>query len=44
MVKHGGGSILVWGVFSALALGPLVFFEGIMNGPKYNEILKNIFE
>ena len=43
-VTHGGGSVLVWGVFSADGLGPLVFFEGIMNGPKYNEILKNIFE
>jgi hypothetical protein len=40
-VKRGGGSLLVWGVFSVNGLGPLVHIEGIMNGPKYKEILKN---
>ena len=40
-VKRGGGSVLVWGVFSANGLGPLVLVEGIMNDPKYKVILKN---
>ena len=40
-VKHDGGSVLVWGVFSANELGSLVLIEGTMNGPKYKEILKN---
>ena len=41
MVKHGGGSVLVWGIFSANGLGPLILIEGIMNCLKYKEILEN---
>jgi hypothetical protein len=38
MVKHGGGSIMLWGCFSA-GTGRLVRIEGKMNGAKYREIL-----
>ena len=36
-MKHGGGSILLWGCFSAAGTGRLVSFEAKMNGAKYRE-------
>ena len=38
-VKHGGGSIMLWGCFSAAGPGRLVKIEGRMNAAKYTEIL-----
>jgi hypothetical protein len=39
MVKHGGGSIMLWGCFSAAGTGRLVGIEAKMNGAKYREFL-----
>ncbi len=30
-VKHGGGSVMVWGCMSAASTGELQFIEGTMN-------------
>ena len=38
-VKHGGGSIMLWGCFSAARTGRLVRIERKLNGAKYREIL-----
>ena len=43
-VKHGGGSTL-WGCFSLSGTGKLVRIKGMMDGPKYREILEgNLFQ
>ncbi len=39
-VKHGGGSVMVWGCVSAAGTGELQFFEGTMNANMYCDILK----
>ncbi|GFW10482.1 transposable element Tcb2 transposase [Trichonephila clavipes] len=40
-VKHGGGSIMVWGCMAATGVGNLVIIDGIMNQYSYLNILKN---
>ena len=38
-VKHGGGSIMVWGCMNAAGVGKLVLIEGIMKKEDYEKIL-----
>ena len=38
-VKHGGGSLQVWGCISANGVGDLVRINGILNAEKYRQIL-----
>ena len=38
-VKYGGGSIMLWGGFSATGTGRLVRIKGKMKGAKYRELL-----
>ena len=39
-VKHGGGSVLMWGCMSAACVGELRFIDVIMNSQMYCSILK----
>ncbi len=39
-VKHGVGSVMVWGCMSAAGTGELQFIEGTMNANMYCDILK----
>ena len=44
-VKHGGGSIMLWGCFSVAETGRLVRMERKMNRAKYREIIdENLLE
>ncbi len=40
IVKHGGGSVMVWGCMSAAGTRELQFIEGTMNANMYCDILK----
>uniref|UniRef100_A0AAR2JGI1 Uncharacterized protein n=1 Tax=Pygocentrus nattereri TaxID=42514 RepID=A0AAR2JGI1_PYGNA len=39
-VKHGGGSIILWGCFSAAGTGRLVRVEAKMNVAMYRDLLE----
>lgn len=41
-LKHGGGSVMVWGCFSAAGLGPLHRINGIMDQYVYKNILMDV--
>ncbi|GFW78788.1 transposable element Tcb1 transposase [Trichonephila clavipes] len=43
-VKHGGGSVMVWGCMAASGVGKLVFIDGIMHKMAYLNILQNNFK
>lgn len=43
-VKHGGGSIMVWGCFSWSSVGNLVEIEGIMTADRYIDIINENLE
>lgn len=43
-VKHGGGSIMVWGSFSWYGVGPIVKINGKMDRHQYLNILQNEME
>jgi transposase len=38
-VKHGGGSVMVWGCFSGYGMGPIHKIDGIMDRFVYKDIL-----
>lgn len=40
-VKHGGGSVMVWGCMAASGVGKLVFIDSTMNKTGYLNILKD---
>ncbi|GFV88481.1 transposable element Tcb1 transposase [Trichonephila clavipes] len=40
-VKHGGGSVMVWGCMATSGVGKLVFIDGIMHKMAYLNILQN---
>lgn len=40
-MKHGDGSIMLWGGFSGPGPGRLVKVEGNMNGAKYGAVLED---
>ncbi|GFT08590.1 transposable element Tc1 transposase [Trichonephila clavipes] len=40
-VKHGGGSVMVWGCMAMSGVGKLVFIDGIMHKMAYLNILQN---
>ncbi|GFW24975.1 transposable element Tcb2 transposase [Trichonephila clavipes] len=40
-VKHGGGTIMVWGCMAPTGVGNLVIIDGIMNQYSYLNTLKN---
>lgn len=42
VVKHGGGSIMVWGCFSWNGVGPIYKIDGILNKEKYVAILNDV--
>ena len=43
-VKHGGGSVMVWGCFSWFKMGPLHRIHGIMDKYVYKDILETKME
>lgn len=40
-VKHGGGSVMIWGCFGGTVVGDIVKIEGILKKEQYRNILEN---
>ena len=40
-MKHGGGSIMIWGCITTNGVGPLVKIDGILKKEQYLTILQN---
>jgi len=40
-VKHGGGSVMIWGCFGGTNVGDLVKIDGILKKEQYKQILEN---
>ncbi|KAH8376336.1 hypothetical protein KR200_002696, partial [Drosophila serrata] len=40
-VKHGGGSVVVWGCMAASRVGHLVFIDPTMDHKAYMKVLKD---
>ena len=38
-VRHGGGSVVIWGCMSAKGVGEMTFIDGTMNACGYTQIL-----
>ena len=41
-IHSGGFSVMFWGCFSKMGLGPLVACDGMMNAEKYVELLRDV--
>ena len=40
-IQGGGGSVSVWGLMTANGVGPLVFYDGRMNGQNYINVIES---
>ena len=40
-IKHGGGSLQVWGCLSSSGVGDLIKIEGQLTGERYVDILRH---
>jgi len=43
-VKHGGGSIMVWGCMLAHGMGEILMCEGRMDSKKYIQVLETALD
>ena len=41
-IKHGGGSVMLWGSFHSGGVGPLFRVEGTTCKEEYRDILENV--
>ncbi|CAF4303594.1 unnamed protein product, partial [Rotaria socialis] len=41
-IQGGGGSVSVWEIMAAEGVGPLVFYDGHMNGQHYISVIESL--